>query len=366
MDQVTGKTARSTSDSLSFKGSADFGGLELEITPTQVENAEGTLSLAKYNGWINFGDFMLKSGSWDARAVGRVNADIGSHEGGYWGEITKPGLAHKLGTSGNGVDISQQNGKKKITTMVQYTNKDLGLEVRGAFIDAKSGLDNTYSAKADNSDDWEFENNQWLLEAGYNVANFGRVMATLKTSYKDQAFALFVEPNKVVSGLTSLVGFTYEMNGDKDEASAFGIDLRARYAIDDKLSVTAMGNWTQGDSSNDKTKKVDAYSTWAMANATYKLNDTFQPFMSVVYTTGATENKDDAKNTIDYTFIGANSCKKDDAYSGNLRFFPGVSIYNTSAANIITGVVFDMYNFTGEDEESLYMVKVPVLIRVKF
>lgn len=129
---------RSESDALVFKGSAEYGGVELEIDP--INNAIGTsrdkegtgLKLEKYNGWINFGDFTVKMGTWDARAVSRVNADIGNHEGGWWGELKKPGLANKLGTTGLGTDISQQSDKY-MTTMVQYANKGLGIEARAAY-----------------------------------------------------------------------------------------------------------------------------------------------------------------------------------------------------------------------------------------
>ena len=360
LDAVTAN--RTTSDALSFKGKADFGGLELEITPTYSNDGnEGTLSLAKYNGWINFGDFMFKSGAWDSRAVGRVNKDIGNHEGKFWGELMKPGLAAKLGTSGNGVDISQQNGKKKITNMLQYTNKDLGLEARGAFIESKDG---TYASTDDVSDDWNFENDQWFAEVGYKIPEFGRVLVNTKTSYKDQAFGIFVEP--ALSGLdqlTSLVGFTFEQDysaknadGDAQKEYALALDLRARYAINDQLSVTGMFNWTGGDVATDKTDvKTAQFATWAMLNATYKLNDTFVPFFSAIYTSGKEAGK------------SAALARKAD-YTASLCLYGGVEIYNTKSANLITGIVWDANGFIEGDakKECTKAVTIPVLLRVKF
>lgn len=368
LDAVTG--SRTTSDALSFKGKADFGGIELEITPTYMWNAddkvetsgkEGTLSLAKYNGWINFGDFMFKSGAWDSRAVGRVNKDIGNHEGAFWGELQKPGLAAKLGTKGNGSDISQQNGKKKITNMLQYTNKDLGLEARGAFIESQDG---TYASTDDVSDDWNFENDQWFAEVGYKIPEFGRVLVNTKTSYKDQAFGIFVEP--ALSGLdqlTSLVGFTFEQDysaknadGDAQKEYALALDLRARYAINDQLSVTGMFNWTGGDvATNNTDVKTAQFATWAMLNATYKLNDTFVPFFSAIYSSGADAGK------------SAALARKAD-YTASLRLYGGVEIYNTKSANLITGIVWDANGFIEGDakKECTKAVTIPVLLRVKF
>lgn len=374
-------SSRTTSDALSFKGKADFGGLELEITPTYpnstLENTnsdgtdqtgwktEGSVVLSKYNGWINFGDFTFKSGAWDARAVGRVNKDIGNHEGKFWGELLKPGLANKLGTSGNGVDISQQNGKKKISNMLQYNNKSLGLEARAAFIE--SNADDTYAGTSDDNDNWNFANEQWFAEVGYTVKDLGRVLVNTKTSYKDQAFGIFVEPKLPdLSALTSLVGFTFEQNygtrytaGDKkgDEAKqyAMALDLRARYAINDELSVTGMFNWTAGDKINSaKNGKDGMYATWAMLNATYRLNETFVPFFSAIYSSGADCG---AAGALNFTA----------SYKASLRFYPGVEIYNTSNANIITGLVFDIKDFSGDhDNHENMKVMIPVLMRVKF
>jgi len=354
-------TSRSTSDSLSFKGSADFGGVELELTAdgSMANYSTKGISLAKYNGWINFGDFMFKSGRWDARAVGRVTNDMGNHEGKFWGEITKPGLANKLGTSGNGSDISQQSNKK-LTNMLAYNNKDLGLEARVAF--QESDTSNGYGKSA--SDDWVFANDVWFAEVGYTIPDIGRVLVNAKTSYKDQAFGIFVEPKLAdLKQLTSLVGFTYEQDssaknakGDAQKEVALAADARVRYAIDENLAVTAMFNWTAGDVATTGTDvKTAKFATWAMLNATYKLNDTFKPFCSVIYSSGKAAGATDA--------LGF----KDD-YTASLRVYPGVEIYNTKNANIITGVVWDANGFIegSAKKECTKKVTVPVLMRIKF
>ncbi len=352
---------RTTSDALVFKGKADFGGIELELDPLVTADAQ-SISLVKYNGWINFGDFMFKSGTWDARAVGRVNKDIGNHEGKFWGELMKPGLAAGLGTAGNGKDISQQSNKK-LTNMLAYTNKDLGLEVRGAF--TENTEDTSYAKEHDDGDNWEFENDLWFAEVGYKIPEFGRILVNTKTSYKDQAFGIFVEP--ALSGLdqlTSLVGFTFEQdsheydsNGDVQKDFALALDLRARYAINDQLSVTGMFNWTGGDKkvANGTDAKTAQFATWAMLNATYKLNDTFVPFFSAIYTSGKDAGKSAALD------------RKAD-YTASLRLYGGVEIYNTKSANLITGIVWDANAFIEGDaqKECTKAVTIPVLLRVKF
>ena len=350
---------RTTSDSLSFKDSGEYGGMELELTATG-KAAENKIELAKYNGWVNFGDFMFKSGKWDARAVGRVTNDIGNHEGKFWGELTKPGLADKLGTQGKGSDISQQSNKK-LTNMLAYNNKDLGLEARVAFQETDTA--NGYGKSA--SDDWVFANDLWFVEVGYTLDGLGRILVDAKTSYKDQAFALFVEPKLAgLEQLTSLVGFTYEQdssakkaNGDAQREVALGFDARARYAINEQLSVTGMFNWTAGDVAASGTDvKVASYATWGMVNATYALNDTFKPFCSVIYSSGAEAGKTAA-------------LAKTAAYKASLRIYPGVEIYNTKNANIITGVAFDINDFSNGDDyknNENMKVTIPVLFRVRF
>ena len=378
-------SGRGTSDALSFKGSAEYGGLELEIDPTwqtKYSSSKTTTTqenaLAKYNGWINFGNFMIKSGAWDSRAVGRVNADIGNHEGGFWGELLKPGLANKGKTDGNGVDISQQSNKKQ-TTMIQYKNKDLGLEARVAYRD----VDGTYTTFADGeeSGDWVAANDLWFGEVGYTLNGFGRIMATGKFAHKDYAGALFVEPKlSAMKELTSLLGFIYETktnaaqdaNGDDVAANSMAVEARARYdlgAFVNGLSVTAMYNWTFGNTVVKKTdKKPGFYSEWAMLNLTYAYNDTFHPFLSMLFTNGvwSANTSNDAGDV--YMKPATTASAFDDAFTYSMRVYGGVEIYNTKNANIITGVCWDAVNMndTVYGGECTKAISVPVLLRVKF
>ncbi len=388
-------SGRSTSDALTFKGSAEYGGLELEIDPTQSGGSK-SLSLEKYNGWINFGNFMIKSGTWDSRAVGRVNGDEGNHEGKYWGEINKPGLAVAGGTAGNGVDISQQSGafgkNKQQTTMVQYKNKDLGLEARFGYTD-NDGTKKTFAGSDDGKewDDWVSSNESWNGEVGYTIDGVGRILASTKLSHKDYAAALFFEPKLAnLSALTSLVGFTYEtatgvahgkgLNSDMTEnATTMAIDLRARYNLSDfveGLSVTFMYNWTFGNIASDHiatdafgkeyfknyknyytyyddADKPGFYATWAMLNVTYNLNDTFTPFLSLGWSNASTVGAPGAVAAFD------------EKLTYSLRTYAGVEIYNTKNANLITGVLWDVNNMN--DEKNVVKdFSIPVLLRVKF
>ena len=372
-------SARSTSDALSFKGSAEYGGLELEIDPEWYEGSvkkSQTLTLKKYNGWINFGNFMIKSGAWDSRAVGRVNADIGNHEGSYWGELLKPGLAVAGGTAGNGKDISQQSNNKQ-TTMVQYKNKDLGLEVRAAYRDT-DGSKKTF-ASGDENDDWVAANDLWFGEVAYTINDIGRVMATGKFAHKDYAGALFFEPKLAdMKELTSLVGFIYETktnagkdkSGDDVAANTMAVELRARYdlgAFVKGLSATFMYNWTFGNTVTSDAKKPGFYAEWAMLNLKYALNDTFNPFLSVLFSNGAwsanTSNDADL-----YMKPSASASAFDEAFTYSMRVFGGVEIYNTKNANIITGICWDAANMndTVYGGDCTKVVSIPVLMRVKF
>ena len=377
-------SGRSTSDALSFKGSAEYGGLELEIDPEWYEGSvkkSQNLILKKYNGWINFGNFMIKSGAWDSRAVGRVNADIGNHEGGYWGELLKPGLAVKGGTAGNGIDISQQSNNKQ-TTMVQYKNKDLGLEVRAAYRDT-DGSKTTF-AGSDENNDWVAANDLWFGEVGYTINGIGRVMATGKFAHKDYAGALFFEPKLAdMNELTSLVGFIYETktnagtdkSGDDVAANTMAVELRARYdlgAFVKGLSATFMYNWTFGNTVTSATSTADAkkpgfYAEWAMLNLKYALNDTFNPFLSVLFSNG-TWNANTANDADLYMKPAASASTFDKAFTYSMRVFGGVEIYNTKNANIITGICWDAANMndTVYGGDCTKVVSIPVLMRVKF
>ena len=363
---------RTTADALTFKGSAEYGGLELEIDPTVKGNAtdadlkEGNgkyITLEKYNAWINFGNFTLKSGTWDKRAVGRVNADAGNHEGKFWGEINKPGLATTKGVAKLGVDISQQNGKKTQTTMVEYNNKDLGLEARVAYLD-KDGTTTTF-ANGEEGGDWVFANETWFAEVGYKINGVGRILATTKLSHKDYAAALFLEPKLAdLPALTSLVGFTAETKtnagkdkGDDVAANAFALDLRARYNLGDfveGLSATVMYNWTFGNDATAAGEKPGYYATWAMLNLTYKLNGTFTPFLSLGWS-NATECGKAGK-----------AAYFDDPLTYSLRTYAGVEIYNTKNANLITGICWDAADMTNQKGACVKTVSVPVLMKVKF
>jgi len=359
---VTPSAMQATNDALSFKGKADFGGLELEIDPSVGANSAHAITLVKYNAWINFGDFMFKSGTWDSRAVGRVNKDIGNHSGKFWGEPLKPGLAHKLGTDGLGVDMSQQSNKK-MTYMLQYANKDMGLEARGAFTENASTTDYAEKTIATDKDDWSFNNETWFAEVGYKIPDFGRILVNAKTAHKNQAFGAFIEPS-ILDNLTSLVGFTFERNYDnksEDDLTAYAmaVDVRVRYAINDQLAVTGMFNWTGGDKVADATAatttKTAEYASWASLHVRYALNDTFVPFFSTIYSAGKTPGN-------------VTEMKMDSKYSASLRFFPGVEIYNTKSANIITGVVWDVAGFVeGQGiNECEKTFSIPVLLKVKF
>ncbi len=436
---------RTTSDALTFKGSAEYGGVELEIDPTVGDKSskEGDvvgaskgmnftddnkyLDLVKYNGWINFGNLMLKSGTWDARAVGRVNGDEGNHEGKFWGEINKPGLAVAGGTAGNGKDVSQQSNKKQ-TTMVQYKNKDLGLEARFAYTDS-DGTKTTFAGNDDKhhhndydkngklqqskyNNDWVAANELWFGEVGYTVDGVGRVLATTKLAHHDYTGALFFEPKLAnLSALTSLVGFTYETATDKaygkglhgkyydsdlsESANTMAIDLRARYdlgAVVEGLSVTFMYNWTFGNTVKSKiatdrfgdayikdwkgltyyddAAKPGFYATWAMFNVTYKLNDTFTPFLSLGLSNGKTAGS------------AGTAAAFDDKFTCSLRTYAGVEIYNTKNANLITGVCWDVNNMNDGSGNHRHVgkdgkvtdtrnacsksISIPVLLRVKF
>ncbi len=384
-------SGRGTSDALSFKGSAEYGGIELEIDPTwkttytaKTDKTSTTQenTLTKYNGWINFGNFVIKSGTWDSRAVGRVNTDIGNHEGGFWGELLNPGLAHKGSTSGNGIDISQQSNKKQ-TTMVQYKNKDLGLEARVAYRDVDGTL--TTFATDEESGDWVAANDLWFGEVGYTLNGFGRIMATGKFAHKDYAGALFVEPKlSEMKELTSLVGFIYEtktnagtdLKGDDVAANSMAVELRARYdlgAFVNGLSVTAMYNWTFGNTVTSAKGSVDAkkpgfYSEWAMLNLTYAYNDTFHPFLSMLFTNGvwSANTANDAGDV--YMKPATSASAFDAAFTYSMRVYGGVEIYKTKNANIITGVCWDAVNMndTVYGGDCTKAVSVPVLLRVKF
>ena len=383
-------SGRSTSDALSFKGSAEYGGLELEIDPTwNTTYKDSTTSttkenvLAKYNGWINFGNFMIKSGTWDSRAVGRVNADIGNHEGAFWGELLKPGLAVKGSTAGNGIDISQQSNKNQ-TTMVQYKNKDLGLEVRAAYRDT-DGSETTF-AGSDENNDWVAANDLWFGEVAYTINDIGRVMATGKFAHKDYAGALFFEPKLAdMKELTSLVGFIYETktnagtdkSGDDVAANSMAVELRARYdlgAFVKGLSATVMYNWTFGNTVTSGTKGVsDAkkpgfYAEWAMLNLKYALNETFNPFLSVLFTNGAWSANTACDAGDVYMKPAASASTFDKAFTYSMRVFGGVEIYNTANANIITGICWDAANMndTVYGGDCTKVVSIPVLFRVKF
>mgnify|MGYP002868749334 CR=1 FL=1 len=272
----------------------------------------------------------------------------------------KPGLAHKLGTTGNGVDVSQQSNKYQ-TNMIAYVNKDIGLEVRGAFTDGDASKSGTSTVYSNSDDDVVFANNLWFAEVGYTVKDVGRILVSSKFSHRDYTVAAFLEPKLAdLKALTSLLGFTFEMNDEKAAKQyALAVDARARYAINDQLSVTGMFNWTAGDKISSGENKNAEYASWGMVNVTYKMNDTIQPFCSVIYSAGT------KCGTVE-------EIKFDTQYKASLRIYPGVSIFQTKNANIISGVALDISDVLHSSDYDTHgklnnmTVTIPVLMRVKF
>lgn len=294
--------------------SNDVAGVVFDIDPWMNDKSRQTVDgkmLDQYYGWVNFlgGKATLQSGVWTSRSVNRMKQDAGSWENAEY-EANKPGVI--TGTVAKDVtNLTDGN----LATQLSY-NFDMGY-AKFAIVDSDYGATSLKSGFA--------------AEAGFNVSQDLNFKVYLK-NLKDQeiAFAVFGESNgSFKEGLDLVAGLTFG-NVKAEGGFEFGVDVRARYELNEKLAFTTMNNLSSVNA---------AYTLWDMISVAYKVSDK-------------------TKLTVTGEWNYADLAMKE---SGSLSIIPGVTYSPCDGADLTTGIIIET---KGWKKPSGSSVSIPVVLHV--
>jgi hypothetical protein len=300
--------------------------------------ADNALAFDSYYGWMTFGlpvgNLQVTTGKWASRYVDRVNQDAGDLDAKYY-ETFKPGviigvasyvpvsgttpasITTSTGTFASDIDnLTSVNGTKQMSTVLVYTLDGVlpgKLTAKFGLVDASLNYDLNDDDKADwtyynkNSTDKTTIHAGFIGEVGYAQDSVIKVNAVFKNIHQDAyAFGLFVSP-LMIEKLSATAGFSYgsykkdeTTSGAKDGSkyNEWGIDLRARYAITDKIAVTTMNNISKATYDHDTDGKTERTAMWNMLSVSAKAGDN----ISFLATVQNTNNNFDAAKCTDSVF----------------------------------------------------------------
>lgn len=237
----------SAKDTLAISLDGESGGVAAEF-----DVKFDSITPSKYYGWLNFGNLKFTAGKFDSRYTGRVQ--YGADYNGVVGEYVKLG-GLKLATMIVDADnFGTLNGSGKHSMVADYTfsiGESDKLLVKAAVHEEDIKLNDTTNWVASS------------LGLAYSMSSVGTFEGIFRNTANDTyVFGAYIRPNKLVSGLDAVAGFTMGMGKDVTE---MGIDVRAIYKLD-ALTLGTNMNFTKY--TNDK------WGTWVGGTAAYALNDT--------------------------------------------------------------------------------------------
>ena len=246
-----------------FKVSNDTAGVVVDIDPFYKNVGKQDMTngsnpqefFDQYYGWVNFfgGAAKLQTGVWKTRSVNRMNQDAGSWEDAEY-ERYKLGIVNG---SGDGKDITRLASvggdyKGKVTTALTYN--------MGSFYATGALITSDFNKTIKSG---------FGFEVGYSVNDDTKIQGFFKTT-ADQQIALAVFMDKKAFAIKNfkfdvVTGFT--LGNGTGNGIEFGVDLRARSEITEKLAITTMNNLSYLSGS---------FSLWDMVSATFKLSETLK------------------------------------------------------------------------------------------
>ena len=261
-----------------------------------------------YYGWMNFaiptGNLEITAGCWESRYVQRVNTDAGKLKGADF-EKYKPGVIN--GVIANDADNLTQ---KKISMVAAYTNADAlpgKLLVKFGLVNSTYNPDADAATTAENSGDVTDGGLSikagFVGEIGYRQDDLINLNFAVK-NYERKSFSLGLWASPLmVENLELTVGGAFGIykpwdttpkDWNENTGKEWGVDLRARYVLNEEISVTTMHNLSSG---YDKTADNNQLNLWDMVSVAYK----FDPRMTI----GCTINAEFDNLDSDHTFTGA-------------------------------------------------------------
>lgn len=242
----------SAKDTLAISLDGEAGGVAAEF-----DVKFDSITPSKYYGWLNFGNLKFTAGKFDSRYTGRVQ--YGADYNGVVGEYAKLGGLKKASMILDADNFGALNGTVTHSMIADYTfsiGESDKLLVKAAVHEKDIKLNDTTNWVASS------------LGLAYSMSSVGTFEGIFRNTAKDTyVFGAYIRPNKLVSGLDAVAGFTMGMGKDTADKSVteMGIDVRAIYKLD-ALTLGTNMNFTKY--TNDK------WGTWVGGTAAYALNDT--------------------------------------------------------------------------------------------
>lgn len=212
-----------------------------------AEGAKPALGLDEFYGWMTFGlpvgNLQITSGKWGARYIDRVTTDGGDLSGKYFNTFN-PGNIISV-TSGTTTTKAYSADADNLTegemaSVLAYTLSDV---LPGALL-AKFGIvqnDNYLTGVV--ADPETKIHCGFVGELAYRQEKAFNFDLAIKHLTANQTSVGVYFNALAVENLQTLVGFTYGYNTADIKELAY--DLRARYAITDKLALTGFFNFSQ-------------------------------------------------------------------------------------------------------------------------
>ncbi|MCR4823107.1 MAG: hypothetical protein K5873_09585 [Treponema sp.] len=381
------------SDSLSIAGKTDFAGLKADLTLTSgitkngnASNALSTTDLKTYTGttdgtsnlmidnfygWLNWGAFKLSGGVFDSRYTNRGNYTA-TEEGILDKEFSKAlGLSGSVYIGGSKNDttyglkdfgnVAQVDGGNYLSLLADYTFDDIGggkLLIKGGLVenagdaaDSKGAIKNSaissnpYDVATNDDANTTYQQSAgYVAEAAWSRDDLMKVDVIFKNPVnKEYGFGIYITPLMIPNTKNVVLGFTY--GTVKDTASAFAIDARAQYNINDAATV-ALGAKFESITPDGK----DAETALQVAGeASYKINDYVTAALDLGYFNYDLDDND-----------GADDGSQQFVVSGRAKISAGKNAAITTALRYTATL-----NYLKENAKTKGTFDIPVVMRIK-
>lgn len=317
----TNQLDRTDQFALGFKN--DIAGVEMEFDIEDTGDAKNNkFVLDHFYGYLTFGlpvgSLQITSGKWDARWVSRIKDDAGDLTSKYY-EAYKPGVIEGFGLA---KDIDNLTGNKNMSTVLAYTLEDT-LPGKLMFKFGLVGLQNDPLSAPNGKEYNEGDADDVRIKSGFigqvsyqqdDLFKFNVDFKTLKQNA--YAFGLFFSP-LMIENLKATLGFSMGIynigekvaDANRADRTEWGVDLRLRYAINEKVAITTMHNISgrklTPNSANTTDTEVDTMAMWNMISASVVAGDNIR-FLATIQNI----NKDwKASNPTANTFAITPACE---------------------------------------------------------
>ena len=366
----------STTQSLNVGLSTEKAGVVVKF------NADNTsMKQKKYYGWMTFGlpvgNLQLTAGKWSASYSDDVTTDGGDLDGEdwiYWDMgIVNPN--NSVGANSDNLTYNPNTDSNPLSMAAAWTLSDGlpgALLVKGGIVSVSEY--DTWKLPSNHDASW---NSGFIGEVAYRQEKVINIDLAIKNLAKEQAsFGLFVSP-LMVENLEATLGLTLATEmpaqsqfaakkdalGLYDRIFDFAIDLRARFAISDALSVTTAHNFTiysvydTAATTEDKTQEDTCLGMWNQIGFAYKMAEKLTAKFSYQQHMNQAFKYHDANYFADKV---TNGCFVDEIY-----FTPSLEIAATEKATVTVASRFSWENVGHEGNEK-FGITVPVIFSYNY